>query len=274
VLAADADRPTDRIAPRRAEPVRSPPMELRLDGKTALITGGSRGIGKGIATAFAEAGARVMITSRKAEACEEAAAEVGHGCVWEAGHVAKPEDAERVIESCISRLGGIDILVNNAGTNPYAGPTIDVDLPRWEKTIEVNLTAPLRWTQLAWQRRMQEHGGVVINISSVGGLSTNAALGVYDVTKAALIHLTKQLAPELGPKVRVNAICPGLIKTDFARMLWEGDRGDEVAKAYPLGRLGEVEDIAGAALWLAAETGSWITGQAIVLDGGGLVAFR
>ena len=249
-------------------------MDLRLDGKTALITGGSRGIGKGIAAAFAEAGAHVMITSRKADACEQAAAEIGHGCLWEAGHVGKPEDAERVVDACISRLGGVDILVNNAGTNPYAGPTIDVDLGRWNKTFEVNLTAPLLWTQLAWQRHMREHGGVVINISSVGGLSTNPVLGVYDITKAALIHLTKQLAPELGPGVRVNAICPGLIKTDFARMLWEGDRGVEVAKAYPLGRLGEVDDIAAAALWLAADSGSRVTGQAIVLDGGGLVQFR
>ena len=249
-------------------------MDLRLDGKTALITGGSRGIGKGIATAMAESGAKVMITSRKAEACEEAAAEIGHGCFWEAGHVGKPEDAERVIDSCIAQLGGVDILVNNAGTNPYAGPTIDVDMGRWEKTFEVNLTAPLFWTQLAWRKYMEENGGVVLNISSVGGLSTSPVLGVYDITKAALIHLTKQLAPELGPKVRVNAICPGLIKTDFAKMLWEGERGDQVAEVYPMKRLGEVEDIAAAALWLAADSGSWITGQAIVLDGGGLVQFR
>jgi NAD(P)-dependent dehydrogenase (short-subunit alcohol dehydrogenase family) len=249
-------------------------MDLRLDGKTALVTGGSRGIGKGIAAAMAASGAQVMITSRKADSCEEAAAEIGHGCVWEAGHVGQPDDAERIIDACIERLGGIDILVNNAGTNPYAGPTIDVDLPRWEKTFQVNLTAPLLWTQLAWRRHMQEHGGVVINISSVGGFATNEALGVYDVTKAALIHLTKQLAAELGPQARVNAICPGLIKTDFARMLWEGDRGAEVAKSYPLGRLGEVEDIAAAAVWLAADSGSWITGQSIVLDGGGLIAFR
>ncbi len=120
---------------------------------------------------------------------------------------------------------------------------------------------------------MKEDGGVVINISSVGGLGTNPILGVYDVTKAALIHLTKQLAAELGPGVRVNAICPGLIKTDFARALWDGGRGEQVARSYPLGRLGEVEDIAGAALYLAAETGSWMTGQILVLDGGGLVAF-
>ena len=248
-------------------------MDLRLDGKVALITGGSRGIGLGIATAMAASGAQVMITSRKAESCEGAAAEIGHDCAWEAGHVGKPDDAARVVDACIDRLGSLDILVNNAGTNPYAGPTIDVDLARWDKTFEVNLTAPLMWTQLAWRRRMQEHGGVVINVSSVGGFSTNQMLGVYGVTKAGLIHLTKQLAAELGPQVRVNAICPGLIKTDFARMLWEGERGDEVAAMYPLGRLGEVTDTAAAAVWLAADSGSWITGQAIVLDGGGLVQF-
>lgn len=248
-------------------------MELRLDGKSALVTGGSRGIGKAIATAFAEAGAQVMITSRKADACEAAAAEIGHGCVWEAGHVGQLDDAERVIDAAIARLGGVDILVNNAATNPYAGPMIDVDIPRWQKTLDVNMTAPLVWTQLAWQKHQQANGGVVINISSVGGLSTSPVLGVYDVTKAALIHMTKQLAAELGPGVRVNAICPGLIKTDFARILWEGERGDAVAQMYPLKRLGEVEDIAGAALYLAADSGSWMTGQIMVLDGGGLVRF-
>ncbi len=249
-------------------------MDIRLDGKNALITGGSRGIGKAIAKEFAASGANVMITSRKADACEEAAAEIGAGCLWEAGNVGNFDDAERVIDSCISQLGGVDILVNNAATNPYAGPTIDVDLPRWEKTVQVNLTAPLAWTQMVWQKHMKASGGVIINMSSVGGLTTNSVLGVYDVTKAALIHLTKQLAPELAPGVRVNAICPGLIKTDFARLLWEGDRGDMVAQMYPLKRLGEVEDIAGAAVYLASDASSWMTGQILVLDGGGLVAFK
>lgn len=247
--------------------------DARLDGKVALVTGGSRGIGKAIAKAFVRAGAQVMITSRKAESCEEAVKEIGEGAHYEAGHVGRPEDAERVIEATLERLGGLDILVNNAATNPYAGPTIDCDLPRWQKTLEVNLTAPFLWTQLAWQRAMKQKGGVVLNISSVGGLSTNPILGVYDVTKASLIHLTKQLAAELGPKVRVNALAPGLVKTHFAKALWEGDKGDTVAEAYPLKRLGEPEDIAGAALYLAADTGRWITGQTLVLDGGGLIAF-
>jgi len=249
-------------------------MQLSLEGKVALVTGGSRGIGKGIARAYAEAGAKVMITSRKAEVCAEAVQEIGHGAIFEAGNIGSPDDAERVIDATLAQLGGLDILVNNAATNPYAGPTIDVPLPAWEKTLQVNITAPLVWTQLAWQRRMKEHGGAVINISSVGGLGTNPILGVYDVTKAALLHLTKQLAAELGPKVRVNAIAPGLIKTDFARVLWEKGRGDEVAKAYPLKRLGEPEDVAAAALYLASDAASgWITGNTIVLDGGGLIGF-
>lgn len=248
-------------------------MELRLDGKSALITGGSRGIGKAIAKVYANAGAKVMIVSRKIETLEEAAAEIGNGCQWIAGNTGDAETADAAIAATMEAFGSVDILVNNAATNPYAGPMIDVDRSRWDKTILVNLTAPLTWTQAAWNASMKENGGVVINISSVGGLSTSPVLGVYDLTKSALIHMTEQLGAELGPQVRVNAICPGLIKTDFARMLWEGERGKEVAELYPLKRLGEVEDIAGAALYLAADTGSWITGQHIVLDGGGLVRF-
>jgi NAD(P)-dependent dehydrogenase (short-subunit alcohol dehydrogenase family) len=247
-------------------------MDLRLDGKTALITGGSKGIGKGIADAFVQSGAKVMITSRKADACAEAAEEIG--CVWEAGHVGNPDDAQRVIGACIERLGGVDILVNNAAANPYAGRTIDVDLARWDKTFEVNLRGPLVWSQICWNEYMEEHGGSIINISSIGAVVTSSVLGVYDISKSALIHLTKQLGAELGPGVRVNAICPGLIKTDFARALWEGDQGAAIADETPLKRLGEVEDIAAAAVYLAAASGSWMTGHALMLDGGSLVKFH
>ena len=249
-------------------------MEHRLDNKTALITGGSRGIGKAIATMFAEAGANVFIVSRKAEALEQAAAEIGHGCQWLAANTGDPEAGPAAVEATIQAFGSCDILVNNAATNPYAGPMIDVDMPRWEKTIQVNLTAPLQWTQAAWQMWMKEHGGVVINLSSVGALGTNPSIGVYNLTKDALIHMTEQLGAELGPQVRINALCPGLIKTDFARFLWEGEAGDRIAEAYPLKRLGEVDDIAAAALFLASDASSWITGQRIVLDGGGIVSFR
>jgi NAD(P)-dependent dehydrogenase (short-subunit alcohol dehydrogenase family) len=252
-----------------------PEVAMSLSGKVALVTGGSRGIGKGIAKALADAGARVMITSRNAESCAATAKELGANVDFEPGHIGRPDDMERVIGATLERLGGLDVLVNNAATNPYAGPTIDVDLPRWQKTLEINLTAPLLWTQCAWQRALEARGGAIINISSVGGLGTNPILGVYDVTKAALIHLTKQLAAELGPKVRVNAIAPGLIKTDFARVLWDEGRGEEVAKAYPLKRLGEPDDVGAAAAFLADdEKSGWITGQTLVLDGGGIIAFR
>jgi len=260
-------------------------MNLDLSGKVALVTGGSRGIGKGIAAAFAAAGAKVMITSRNAESCKAAADEIAAGADdagetigsrvdFEAGHIGRDEDRERVIDATIERLGGLDILVNNAATNPYAGLTIDVDRPRWDKTLEINLTAPLMWTQSAWRKALQAHGGVVLNIASVGGLSTSPILGTYDVTKAALIHLTQQLAAELGPQVRVNAIAPGLVKTDFARALWEGDGAERAIRRYPLQRLGTPEDIAAAATYLASEGGSWITGQTLVMDGGGLIGFR
>jgi NAD(P)-dependent dehydrogenase (short-subunit alcohol dehydrogenase family) len=248
-------------------------VDLRLDGRTALVTGGSAGIGKGIARAFAASGADVMITSRKADKCEEAAAELAglDGAVdWRAGHVGQPESGAEVMDATIERFGSLDILVNNAATNPWNGPTIDCDLARLDKTYEVNLRGPLAWTQLARQKWMGEHGGCVINIASAGGFTTSRDLGVYCMFKAALVHLTKQLGAELGPGIRVNCIAPGLIRTDFARVLWEGERGAEVAAMYPLRRLGEPEDVGQAAVYLAAGA-DWMTGHTMVLDGGELV---
>lgn len=244
-----------------------------MDDKVAVITGGSKGIGRGIAQVYAEAGAQVVIVSRKAEQLQEAAGAIGHGCDWITANVGEVDQAESCLAEVLGRHGAIDVLVNNAAANPYAGPTIDVDLPRWNKTFQVNITGPLVWTQLAWRNWMKSHGGAVVNISSVGGLTTNVQLGVYDVTKSALIQLTRQLAAELGPQVRVNCVAPGLIKTDFARILWEGPRGAEVAATYPLKRLGEPADVAAAALFLGSSASSWVTGHTIVLDGGGLVSF-
>ncbi len=244
-----------------------------MDGKAAVVTGGSKGIGKGIARAFADAGANVLITARKADTLESAAAELGPNVSWITGHTGKPEDGDRVIAECIERYGSCDVLVNNAATNPYAGPLIDAPLSAWDKTVEVNLRGPLAWSQSAWRAWMHDHTDCsIINLASVGGYKTSAQLGLYAVLKAALIHMTKQLAAELAPNVRVNAIAPAVVRTDFARILWEGERGSATAKTYPMQRLGEPEDIGEAALYLAAGA-SWMTGQTLVLDGGGLIAF-
>ncbi len=248
-------------------------MDHKLDGKTALVTGGSAGIGMGIARCFLEAGGNVMITSRKAEKCEEAAAELQGlaGQVdWRVSHVGEPEQGEQVMEETVDRFGSLDILVNNAATNPHNGKTIDVEASKLDKTYQVNVRGPLLWTQIAWNRWMKEQGGCVINIASVGGYSTSRDIGVYCMFKSTLIHMTKQLGAELGPQVRVNCIAPGLIRTDFARVLWEGERGRTIAELLPTKRLGEPEDIGKAALFLAADA-PWITGQTIVVDGGEII---
>ena len=246
-------------------------MELRLDGRVALVTGGSRGIGQAIAHAFAEAGARVMISSRKADALERAAADMPGTVEWYAANAGDPDAAEACVGATVERLGGLDILVNNAATNPYMGPMMGIDVARADKTVQVNQRGVIVWTQCAWRAAMAERGGSVINIASIGGLSVEPSIGYYNVTKAAVIHITCQLANELSPGVRVNAIAPGLVKTDMARALWER-AGDAVARRLPMRRLGEPEDIAHAAVFLASDAASWITGHTLVVDGGSLVA--
>jgi NAD(P)-dependent dehydrogenase (short-subunit alcohol dehydrogenase family) len=160
--------------------------------------------------------------------------------------------------------------VNNAATNPYFGATIEIDAPRFDKTIEVNWRGPLMWAQKAWHASMQERGGVIVNIASVGGMSVEPTIGVYNGTKAALLHLTRTLAAELAPGVRVNAIAPGLVKTDMARALWEPNE-EAIARHMPLRRLGEPTDIADAAVFLAGDAAKWITGTTLVVDGGAML---
>jgi NAD(P)-dependent dehydrogenase (short-subunit alcohol dehydrogenase family) len=245
-------------------------MDLRLDGRVALVTGGSKGIGKAIAAAMVASGAKVMISSRKEENLKPAADEVG--AEWFAANAGDEESAAECIDATVDRLGGIDILVNNAATNPHMGPITTIDRGRAEKTTQVNLWGPLMWSSLAVKAGLGEkQPGSIINISSVGGYGVSPTIGYYNVTKAGVIHLTKHLAAELAPKVRVNALAPGLVKTDFARALWEAGE-DAIAKRFPMKRLGEPEDIAGAAVFLASDAASWLTGQTLVIDGGGMLA--
>jgi NAD(P)-dependent dehydrogenase (short-subunit alcohol dehydrogenase family) len=243
---------------------------LNLDGKVALVTGASKGIGAAIARIYAEHGASVMLSSRKEDALEQTAASINGETAVFAAHVGDPDQAAAAVAATIDRFGRLDILVNNAATNPYMGRAIDIDLPRYDKTMEVNLRGPLVWIQEAWRQSLEANGGSVINIVSVGGMTYGGPIGIYDVTKAALIHLTKHLATEMGPQVRVNAIAPGLVKTDFARALWEPG-GDSDKWPWPMKRLGTPEDIAGAALFLASDLAAWITGHVLVVDGGGLI---
>lgn len=243
-------------------------MDIELGGKVALVTGASKGIGKAIAESLSARGARVMLSSRKQDALEAAAAEMEGETDVFAANAGDPEAAQACVAATVERFGGIDILVNNAATNPYAGRSIDIDLPRYDKTLEVNLRGPLVWSNQAWHQSMKDRpGGSIINIASIGAFSAASGIGIYNMTKAALIHQTRLFANELAPTVRVNAIAPGLIKTDMARALWEPNEADLGART-PLGRIGEPQDIANTALFLASDLASWITGQTVVVDGG------
>jgi NAD(P)-dependent dehydrogenase (short-subunit alcohol dehydrogenase family) len=251
-------------------------MELRLDGKTALVTGGSRGIGQAIALAFAEAGASVMISSRNAGGLETSVTEIrsqlgdrAGKVAWAVANAGDPNQAEACVAATVDLFDRVDILVNNAATNPYFGPIIDIDQGRADKTVRVNQSGYLEWTQAAWRAGMSNHGGAVLNIASIGGMTVEAGIGWYNVTKAAVIHLTAQLAGELGPKVRVNGIAPGLVKTQLAKALWEAGE-DKISQRLPTRRLGVPTDIANAALFLCSDAASWITGETLVVDGGSL----
>ena len=241
-------------------------MQVSLEGKVALVTGASKGIGRAIAAGMAEAGASVMLSSRKLDQLEAAAAGISGDTAVFAANAGQIDAAEACVAATIEHFGRLDILVNNAATNPHYGATLDVEPAAFDKTFEVNLRGPLFWSRAAQRQGFAATPGVIINISSVGGLRTEFGLGVYNLTKAALIHLTRQLANEIAP-TRVVGIAPGLVKTDFAKVLVD-NFGEQLARSLPTRRLGEPEDIANLAVFLASDRASWITGETYVIDGG------
>ena len=238
--------------------------------KVVLVTGGTRGIGRAIADKFLTLGYRVVITSRSQEQADLAAAELGRDAWGIGAHVLDEEAAEACVDRVVNEWGSLDVLVNNAGTNPAFGPLTTVSHDQFTKTMDTNVWAPLMWSSLAWTASMQERGGVIVNNASVGAFLVGADIGVYHASKAALVHLTRHLAHELAPRVRVNAVAPGLIRTRMSEALWRDGDGDVIG-ATPLNRLGEPRDVAELVTFLAGEGSSWITGETIVVDGGQLL---
>ncbi|NEB76741.1 SDR family oxidoreductase [Streptomyces sp. SID14478] len=215
-------------------------------------------------------GAQVVVTSRDEGRAQQAARELGGGAVGFGAHATDEDAARACVDFTVATYGRLDILVNNAGTNPAYGPVIDQDHARFAKTMDVNLWAPILWTSLAVRAWMGEHGGAIVNTSSIGGLSVAKDVGIYHVSKAALIHLTKQLALELGPGIRVNALAPGVVRTRLSEALWE-ENEERLVGATPLGRIGEPADIGEAVAFLAGDGARWITGETLVVDGGQLL---
>lgn len=248
-----------------------------LTGKVALITGSSRGIGKAIAEAMAAAGAKVVISSRKAEACNAVAAELrGRGlqAIAVPCNVSSKEELQRLVDATMREWGRIDILVGNAATNPVFGPMSQVPDSAFDKVMGTNVRSNFWLCNMVIPQMAERRDGAVILVASIAGIKGNTTIGTYGISKAAEMQLARNLALEWGPhNVRVNAIAPGVIRTDFARALWEDDdRRKRLEAATPLRRIGEPEDVAGLAVFLASSAGTFITGQSIVADGGRTIA--
>jgi NAD(P)-dependent dehydrogenase (short-subunit alcohol dehydrogenase family) len=246
-----------------------------LSGKVAVITGSSRGIGRAIALRMAEQGARVVISSRKAQACEEVVAEINaaHGegtAIAVPANISSKEELRQLVDATNAAFGRIDILVCNAASNPYYGPMAGIQDDQFRKILENNVIANHWLINFVAPQMLARKDGSIIIVSSIGGLRGSPVIGAYNVSKAADFQLARNLAVEYGPgNVRVNCIAPGLIKTDFARALWEDpDALKQRTALTPLRRIGEPDEIAGAAIFLASKAGSFVTGQAIVVDGG------
>jgi 3-oxoacyl-[acyl-carrier protein] reductase len=242
------------------------------DRPVAIVTAASRGIGLATARALIEDGYRVTITGRKEEALAAAAAELGdaESVLAVAGNAGDAEHRHAAVAATLERFGRLDVLVNNAGINPAIGPLVDMDLDAVRKILDVNLVGTLGWVQEAHAQWMGEHGGAIVNVGSTAGVTPQPMIGAYGTSKAAVGYLTQQLASELGPRVRVNAVAPAVVRTRFGAPLFDG-REDAVAAAYPLHRIGEPEDVAAAIVHLAGPRSGWTTGQVLVLDGGLLI---
>ena len=240
----------------------------RLEERVALVTGASRGIGLAVARRIVQEGGRVCLTGRKQEGLDAAVAELGPDVAMAvAGSADDPDHQDATLAAVLERFGRLDVLVNNTGVNPSYGALAEADLGALRKILEVNVLAALVWARKACAAGLTREGGAVVNVASVAGLRPAAGIGFYGTSKAALMHLTQQLAVELAPGVRVNAVAPAVVRTRFAGALFEG-REAEVVEGYPLGRLGEPEDVAAAVAFLASDDASWITGQTLVIDGG------
>ncbi|MBF6434964.1 SDR family oxidoreductase [Nocardia cyriacigeorgica] len=247
-------------------------MTTDLLGKSALVTGASRGIGHAVAAELLRRGANVLITARKAEPLEQAAAqlrELGHQgeVVALAGNSGDADARAAAVDRAVTEFGSLDILINNTGINPVYGSLMDADLDAVRKIFDVNVVAALGYIQQAHRAWMGEHGGAVVNVASVAGIRSTGVIAAYGASKAALIRLTEELAWQLGPKIRVNAVAPGVIKTSFADALYSADE-EAAAKVYPLKRLGAPEDVARLIGFLVSAESGWITGETVRVDGG------
>ena len=242
-------------------------MSEDFSGKAALVTGASRGIGYGIARELLSRGAAVTITGRKADQLAEAAKELGGKVLTVQGNAGDDASREEVVARTVEEFGSLDVLVNNTGINPQYGFLMDADLNAVRKIFDVNVVAALGFVQLAWKAWMGEHGGAVVNVASIGGIRSTGVIGAYGASKAALIRLTEELAWQLGPKVRVNAVAPAVVKTKFAEALYVG-REEEASQQYPMKRLGTPEDVDSLVAFLCSEKASWITGETVRVDGG------
>jgi len=248
-------------------------MDFSLKGKVAIVTGASKGIGKAIAGAFAQAGARVTVSSRSLEAVEQVAQEIrqagGEALAFEA-HMGQPAQVDALVARSVEQWGQIDIAVNNAATNPHFGPLLTADESQFEKILDVNLKGYFRLCRSVVPVMRDKGGGKIINITSVAGLRPDTFMGAYSISKAGVIMLTKVLARELGEdNIQVNAIAPGFVKTKFSRVIWENqDLVTYLERATPLKRIGLPEDVVGAALYLASSASNWVTGTVLVVDGG------